>query len=271
DEIEEAKKLEIKRLEDFGAFQVAPTEASKGKRVIATKWHLTWKAEEKITRARFVVREFAKFAKRFDVFAPASTATTSKVMNFIAMQLFLLTFCFDFSSAFFNAPENEECSVHPPAEWIKKEVEEGRKPTASEEFRQELHHINMVKTSGPVKHGEEYVHLKRFRTCTRDEVAFRSDPRHVTSARKALGMENRGSQPTLGVKANKKSSEDRVESDGKEVTIFRSCAGSLLHEPLDRSDVQHEIGELTAMRSKPTVFDMKALKRLARHVAGAGE
>ena len=55
-----------------------PTEVSKGKQVITTKWHPTWKAEEKITRARFVAREFAKFAKRFDVFAPASTGRQAR-------------------------------------------------------------------------------------------------------------------------------------------------------------------------------------------------
>ena len=111
-----------------------------------------------------------------------------------------------------------------------------------EEFCQELHQITMVKTSGPISYGTECTHLKRYMTCTRDEVVFRSNPRYVSSVKKVLGMENCGSQPTPGIKTNKKSNEDRMELDGKDVKIFRSCAGSLLYESLDRSDIQYEVG-----------------------------
>ena len=56
-----------------------------------------------------------------------------------------------------------------------------------EEFCQELHQITMVKTSGPIRYGTEYTHLKRYMACTRDEIVCRSNPRYVSSVKKVLG------------------------------------------------------------------------------------
>ncbi len=60
-----------------------------------------------------------------DVFAPRSGHSTSRVVGDGALKKRHRTFAVDITNAFLRLPEDEECYVDPPREWLAKRSELG--------------------------------------------------------------------------------------------------------------------------------------------------
>ncbi len=81
-------------------------------------------------RARFVVREWARFVVREfkhgecmdDVLAPSSGYSTSRIVDYIVPKKRYRTFTGDITNAFLHVTEDEECYVDPPREWFAKRL-----------------------------------------------------------------------------------------------------------------------------------------------------
>ena len=63
---------------------------------------------------------------RTDLFAPSSGANTSRIVDLVAVKRGHDTFIVDITCAFFHAPEEEECYVQPPQEWLEARPEDDR-------------------------------------------------------------------------------------------------------------------------------------------------
>ena len=72
-----------------------------------------------ICRARLCCRQYNWSEKRDDVFAPASTPNTGRVVDYIAVKMGWPTFTLDASRAFWQVIQEELCYVRPPAEWYR--------------------------------------------------------------------------------------------------------------------------------------------------------
>ena len=329
-----AKALEIANLKSFNVFQVVPRGVADGKKHITTRWEVSYKEDQGLIRARFVAREFKRFGKRYDVFAAATEQTTSRLIDFVGLQLYLCFLTFDFSTAFLNAPETEECYVDPPVEWVEEERQAGTigrdeevvwrllkqlygrrraaaafvdwlaellislaferhpghpqffihrdrqlylevhmddgqgcgPPVCIKEFAKELSDATAVKFFGPIEHGQEYSHLKRFRTPLRDGTVFRGNPRYLRGVQHVLGMEGCASAPTPSATGTKPKPDDGDALP--DARLFRSCAGSLLYAANDRGDIGFEVNEITGARQTPTVGDLRLVTRVVRYLAG---
>ena len=53
----------------------------------------------------------------YDVFAPSSTLSTRRIIDYLCFKKSHHTFIADVTNAFFHVDEDEECSVEPMAEW----------------------------------------------------------------------------------------------------------------------------------------------------------
>ena len=73
-------------------------------------------------RARFVAREFKGDETMYDVFAPSSTPSTGRVIDYSSLKKAYHTFTADVTHASFHADEDEECYVNPPAEWLQQQA-----------------------------------------------------------------------------------------------------------------------------------------------------
>ena len=111
-----AKERELEKLEEFGVFEVVPEEQSYGKKRVTTRWEIVHRLDG--VRARFVAREFRRSEYMDDVFAPSSGHSTSRIVDFVALKKRQHTFTGDITNAFFHVPEDEECYVDPPREWL---------------------------------------------------------------------------------------------------------------------------------------------------------
>ena len=90
--------------------------STRGKWFLTTRWVM--QQRDQGVRARFVCREFRKLNPgRDDIFAPASSVITSRVIDAVANHRRCSRFTFDASNAFFHAKETEEVYAEPPVEW----------------------------------------------------------------------------------------------------------------------------------------------------------
>ena len=76
-------------------------------------------------RARFVAREFKRGEYMDDVFAPSSGHSTSRTVDYTSLKKRYRTFTGDVTNAFLHVPEDEECYVDPPREWLAKRLAAG--------------------------------------------------------------------------------------------------------------------------------------------------
>ena len=98
---------------DFDAFEVVPKLKPNGKTFLSTRFGDT---EDK---SRFVSREFNGKDGSVEFFAPATTNSTAKFIDFIAAKRGHARMIGDFSRAFLQIEEDEEVYVQPPDFWIK--------------------------------------------------------------------------------------------------------------------------------------------------------
>ena len=121
-EVAEGKAVGLELLDEFGVYGVEPSSAAAGKHKVDTKWEIAMRGG--VLKCRLVGREFRFLEERDDVFAPGSTSTTSRVVDYCALKDDddpddpLVTFVGDCISAFYQTPEEEEFYVDPPPEWL---------------------------------------------------------------------------------------------------------------------------------------------------------
>jgi len=122
EEVAKGKIKGLDLLDQFEVYKVVDEEITRGKPFVDTKWEISWRAGE--LKCRMVGREYKWSVDRDDVFAPASSSLTSRVVDYIAMKDDLdesdpmCTFVVDCTSAFYQTPEEEEAYVLPPVEWM---------------------------------------------------------------------------------------------------------------------------------------------------------
>ena len=104
-------------MRDYKVYRVVERKATTGERFLTTRWVMA-RRDGGVVRARFVCREFRSAGgKRTDLFAPATSVLTSRVIDAMANHRRVLRFTFDAGNAFFHADEVEECYCEPPDEW----------------------------------------------------------------------------------------------------------------------------------------------------------
>ena len=109
-------------LDEFGVYEVHPSNAAFDKKKVDTKWEISMRAGE--LKCRLVGREFKFLEDRDDLFAPGSTAASCRVVDYLALKDDddpsdpLVTFIGDCISAYYQTPELEEFYADPPPEWI---------------------------------------------------------------------------------------------------------------------------------------------------------
>jgi hypothetical protein len=82
--------------------------------------------DQLICRARFATREFKSWdPHRDDVFAAATSVSTSRLIGFKAVLNKYKVWTLDVSNAFFHVPEDEACVVRAPTEWLARQAHDG--------------------------------------------------------------------------------------------------------------------------------------------------
>ena len=98
-------------LDQFGVYRVEPIGNRNPAKMVGTKWEISWRGGK--LKCRLVGREFKWLSDRDDVFAPASTAQTSRIVDYLGLKDDndpddpIVTFLIDCTSAFYQAPETE--------------------------------------------------------------------------------------------------------------------------------------------------------------------
>ena len=111
EEVAHGKIKGLELLDEFEVYDVVNEKVAAGKSFVDTKWDISWRAGA--LKCRLVGREYKWSVDRDDVFAPASSSLTSRVIDFIAMKDDddehdpMCTFVVDCTSAFYQTPEEE--------------------------------------------------------------------------------------------------------------------------------------------------------------------
>ena len=58
----------------------------------------------------------------YDAFAPSSTPSTGRIIDYLSLEESYHTFTADVTNAYFHVDEDEECYVDPPAEWLEQQA-----------------------------------------------------------------------------------------------------------------------------------------------------
>jgi len=117
-EILKAKDVELDRFDEFDAHDSIPREEAKkrGYKHLSARWEIM--VRHGVVKARFVCREFKGNDTSMEYFAATSTPLVARVIDVWIIELLLLAFLFDASSAFLHVPELEDVTVDPPQEWL---------------------------------------------------------------------------------------------------------------------------------------------------------
>ena len=100
EEATKAKLKELDQLAEFGVYETVDMHVALGKKLAHRKDGI---------RARFLAREFKGEETMYDVFAPSSTPSTGRVIDYFKSQEVISTH----SNAYFHM-DDEACYVDPP-------------------------------------------------------------------------------------------------------------------------------------------------------------
>ena len=115
-----AKLKVLDRLAEFGVYETVDLQVALGKKRVTTRWHTDHRKDG--IRARFVAREFKGDEAMYDAFAPSSTTSTGRIIDYLSLKNSYHTFTADVTNAYFHVDEDEECYVDPPAEWLEQQA-----------------------------------------------------------------------------------------------------------------------------------------------------
>ena len=123
EEAMKAKLKELDRLAEFGVHETVDLQVAFGKERVTTRWHIDHRKEG--IRELFVAREFKGDEAMYNAFAPCSTPSTERIIDYLRLKKSYHMFTGDVTNAYFHADEDEECYVHPPAEWQEQQAAMG--------------------------------------------------------------------------------------------------------------------------------------------------
>ena len=113
-EAAKAKLKELDRLAEIEVYETVDLHVALGKKRVTTRWDLDHRKDG--IRTRFVAREFKGDETMYDVFAPSSTSSTGRVIDYMSFQKSYYTFTPDVTDAYFHVDEDAECHMDPLAE-----------------------------------------------------------------------------------------------------------------------------------------------------------
>ena len=133
-----ARRVELEKLSEFGAFKLVPTAAARGKPL----YHFTWVETVKDggAKARFTVAD-VKTEKgiagfRGDCFSPTPSAAAGRIFEAYALKTGNWTQTGDVIAAYPHAAETEECYVRCPKEFLQamcEQIQAGQRHDYKEE------------------------------------------------------------------------------------------------------------------------------------------
>ncbi len=133
----DGKVVGLELLESFGVVAAVPRAQAEGHRIVTTRWEIQPKGD--VIKCRIVAREYKWLELRDDVFAPASSAITSRVIDHIGLKHPLyVTFIMDCVSAYYQTEETEECYAEPCPEWLAARAAKGLSTDVCWQLRKQL-------------------------------------------------------------------------------------------------------------------------------------
>ena len=123
-ETEESTKAQLKelaRLAECGVYVMADMHTALGKKRVTTRWASDHWADG--IGARFVAREFKGDETMYDVFAPSTTPSAGRVIDYLSPKTSYHTFTADVTNAYFHVDEGGECDVDPLPEWLSRQLD----------------------------------------------------------------------------------------------------------------------------------------------------
>ena len=116
-ETEEAMKVKLKELgllAEFGVYETVDLQDALRKKRVMTPWHTDHRKNG--IRARFVARGFKGDDVMYDAFAPCSTPSTGRIIDYLSLKKSYHTFTAHVTNTYFHVDEDEECHVDLPAQ-----------------------------------------------------------------------------------------------------------------------------------------------------------
>jgi len=115
---EEAMWKEIEMLQAFNVFHVGDRKQLKEQdyNYLSTAWVEAWGPDG--LKMSYVAREFKWLRKRFDLFTAASTSTTERMVDCIAVKKGQKRMILDAKNAYCHVPEEEKLFIDPPKVWM---------------------------------------------------------------------------------------------------------------------------------------------------------
>ena len=108
------------RLAVFALCETVDLQVALGKKRVMTPWHIDHR--ENGIRARFVAREYKGDEAMYDAFAPSSTPSTGRIIDYLRLKKSYHMFTANVTNAYFHVDEDEECYVVPPAECLEQQA-----------------------------------------------------------------------------------------------------------------------------------------------------
>ena len=121
-EMDEGDAEEFRKMDKYQTYD--PVEQKDGMKILDAVWVRTRKPDGSV-RCRYCVREFKRGDPRTDVFAVASSTSTSRVIDIVGIKMGYSFLTADAENAFWQVPIAEEAYMKPPKEWLKKMADSG--------------------------------------------------------------------------------------------------------------------------------------------------
>eukprot|EP00971_Amphidinium_carterae_P351930 6492341-Amphidinium_carterae.2 len=299
DEVREGKIKHLVILEEFGVFDVIGEEEASVMKKASMNWEIAARGGN--VKCRFVVREFKWLEERYDVFAPASLALTSRFVEYLMCKdnrdydkqhhklVGFIAYC---TLAFLQTPQDVVCAVDPPAEWIMLRRELGLPWKVKWQLKKHLpgqlgagfgwteYCVSCIESIG----GERCDSLPHFfrpdslrlkdlkRTRTRgwgSRSIHQSSREALANVVKALKLDGTHAAKTPYLSEEKPEADEELSLEVQ--AVFRSCIGGLMYLCIDRPGIQREVCILALIVRAPTEYDMRRLTKVARYLMGTAD
>ena len=118
----QGREVEYGKMDKYDTYE--PVSYQPGMKVLDATWVEVRKPDGAV-RCRYCVREFKQGDPRTDVFAVASSTSTSRVVDVIGIKMGYAFMTADAENAFWQVPIKEDAYMLPPKDWIEKQIEAG--------------------------------------------------------------------------------------------------------------------------------------------------
>ena len=117
----QGREVEYGKMDKYDTYE--PVSYQPGMKVLDATWVEVRKPDGAVRR--YCVREFKRGDPRTDVFAVASSTSTSRVVDIIGIKMGYAFLTADAENAFWQVPIKEDAYMLPPKDWIEKQIEAG--------------------------------------------------------------------------------------------------------------------------------------------------